>query len=87
MRGIARQRRRGQPLLDAGADIGAADSKGETPLYKAVRNTTSGAVEITRLLLDRGADLHATLANGSTPLSFVKRSQKPGIVELFADMT
>ncbi|MBU9766950.1 ankyrin repeat domain-containing protein [Mycobacterium sp. TNTM28] len=73
-------------LLDAGADIEAANDKGETPLYKAVRNTTRGAVPITQLLLKRGANPNAQLANGSSPLAFVRRFQKPGIIELFADL-
>lgn len=73
-------------LLEAGADVNAANTKGETPLYKAVRNTTSGAVPITRLLLSHGADANAQLSNGSSPLSFVRRSQRPGVVELFADL-
>ena len=73
-------------LLAAGADIEAADDKGETPLYKAVRNTTEGAVPITRLLLERGADPQAPLINGSSPLSFVKRYGEPEMRELFSGL-
>lgn len=74
-----------QLFLDADTDVNAANSKGETPPYKAVRNTTSGAVPITRLLLERGAEPNTQLDNGSSSLNFVQHSQKPSVVELFAN--
>lgn len=56
----------GQVLLDAGAEIEAKDSKGETPLRRAVNCRQKSFV---RLLLSRGADPLNPDNKGLTPLA------------------
>jgi hypothetical protein len=51
-------------LLDAGADVHAADKNGATPLHRAVRTRCAAAV---RCLLDAGADPIRKNKPGSTP--------------------
>ena len=48
-----------------GADIGAKDNNGYTPLHHAA---WGGDVEMIRVLGEFGADVEATLGNGRTPL-------------------
>lgn len=50
-------------LLDAGADVNAADQDGVTPLIWAVRDDA-----VALLLIDRGADVNATSDADVTPL-------------------
>lgn len=52
-------------LIEAGADPNAVDKSGVTPLHRAVRTRSTGAV---RALLDGGADARRTNKNGSTPM-------------------
>jgi ankyrin len=52
-------------LLDAGAEVNAADRNGITPLFMAIDNNRIPAA---RLLVERGADIHATDWYGRTPL-------------------
>ena len=51
--------------LEHGADVNAADEKGDTPLHGGAWR---GSNEIVRLLVDRGARLDAVNRNGFTPL-------------------
>jgi hypothetical protein len=51
-------------LLESGADIGAQDKNGATPLHRAVRTRCAAAVEF---LLDAGADPKIKNLPGSTP--------------------
>ena len=51
--------------LEHGADVNAADAKGDTPLHGGAWR---GSNEIVRLLVDRGARLDAVNRNGFTPL-------------------
>jgi ankyrin repeat protein len=51
-------------LLDAGAEIEAADKNGATALHRAVRTRCAAAV---RCLLDAGANPVAKNKSGSTP--------------------
>ncbi len=53
-------------LLDAGADVNAADKHGVTPIYKAAESRSAKAV---RMLLDAGADVRAADKHGVTPLN------------------
>jgi ankyrin repeat protein len=54
-------------LLDAGADINAADTNGERPLHAAAVRSFIRR-DVIRLLLERGADANAPDANGRTLL-------------------
>ena len=52
--------------LDAGVDVNAADSAGNTALHTAARRRLDTVVQ---LLADSGADLHAVNDNGQTPVA------------------
>lgn len=52
-------------LITSGAEIEAADSRGETPLFYAVRGQS---VDTPRLLIEHGADVNAINANGDSVL-------------------
>lgn len=58
-------------LVDAGADVNAINKRGESPFYNAIRNTTSAALEIARVLREHDADPTIETANGSSALRFV----------------
>jgi len=60
-------------LLDAGADLNAEDTGGNTPLHYAV--TRNGALELVRLLLDRGALAYARNAKGQTPADVAEEEE------------
>src|SRR5438045_8256208 len=50
-------------VLSKGADINAADSSGQTPLYSAAWHRHT---EIVQLLLSKGADINAADSSGQT---------------------
>jgi len=52
-------------LVDAGADLDAADPNGMTPLLMAL---TNNSLAVAQLLIDKGADVHAADGYGRTPL-------------------
>ena len=56
-------------LLDAGAELNAANKNGATPLHYAISSRHS---ETAMLLIDAGADIHAKNCNGQTPLDCAK---------------
>jgi ankyrin repeat protein len=52
-------------LIEAGANLNAADPNGMTPLMMAI---TNGQIRVAQLLVDKGADVHAADWYGRTPL-------------------
>jgi ankyrin repeat protein len=54
-------------LIDAGADVRAADRAGRTPLHRAAEG---GWVKVARRLTEKGADVNARDAVGRTPLHY-----------------
>src|SRR5690242_7277516 len=52
-------------LIDAGADVNAADKNVITPLFMAISNNH---IEMARFLIDRGANINAVDWYGRTPL-------------------
>ena len=74
-------------LLQAKADVNAADRAGETPLHKALVaglfvKVTDQQMEIIRLLLANGAAVNATDKHGHTPLYYAEREHKQAVIEL-----
>ena len=54
-------------LLDAGADVNAANKKGCTAVIAAIEN---GVEEVLQLLVEAGADVNIADTKGSTPLMY-----------------
>jgi ankyrin repeat protein len=69
-------------LLKVGADMGARDAGGWTPLLLA---SWQGHEPVVRLLLDRGADTSAALPSGWTPLLLASWQGHESIVRLLLD--
>jgi ankyrin repeat protein len=67
-------------LLDAGADVNAADVNGTTPLHGAAHG---GQGAIARLLLDRGANVNAEEMGGVTPLLIARDRHDKELESLF----
>ncbi len=65
-------------LLDAGAQLEIADTKGETPLRRAVNCSQSGMVN---LLLARGADPLTQDRHGRTPLDVARQTEIRSAIE------
>jgi ankyrin repeat protein len=65
---LCRARRRPEAarvLVEAGANLNAADPNGMTPLMMAI---TNGQIRVAQLLVDKGADVRAADWYGRTPL-------------------
>jgi ankyrin repeat protein len=71
-----------QQMLDAGANIDAADSKGLMPLHVAC---TSGKQRAAQLLVSRGASLEATCRWGLTPLHHASQKGHLEVVQLLVN--
>lgn len=69
-------------LLDAQADISAADRDNKTPLHEAVENGHSGIVY---LLLQRGSKINARSSGNKTPLHIALENYRPNIALLLLD--
>ncbi len=66
-------------LIDAGADLEAKDSNGQTPLRRAVN---CGSVEVAALLIARGADVDAVGKDGKTSRDVARTEEMRGVVGL-----
>ncbi len=62
-------------LIDAGADVNAADSDGETPLHAAALYATMCDTRMLGLLINAGADVNAKTSLGYTPLHHALRQR------------
>ena len=70
-------------LVDAGADVNAANGTGATPLMAAAMSGSGDAVV---LLLDEGAFANAReTANGQTPLMFAAWEDRADVIRLLID--
>ncbi len=70
-------------LLDAGADLNAEDSRGNTPLHYAAGR--KGSKELVRLLLDRGALAYIRNDKGKTPAEVAEESGNEEYVPILED--
>jgi ankyrin repeat protein len=61
-----------RPLLDAGASLESADSRGLTPLMMAVTSETQNT-ETVRMLLDKGAKTDVRAHDGQTPIAWAHK--------------
>jgi len=68
-------------LLEAGADVKAADVNGTTALHSAAH---SGQRAIAQMLLDRGANVNAEEKGGVTPLLIARDNKNKELEQLFA---
>jgi len=66
-------------LLDRGADVNLADSRGRTPVILAV---AEGHSEVVDILLKKGANVHTRTDAGSTALMFAVQKGRTDIAEL-----
>lgn len=62
-------------MIDAGADVNAANEKGEIPLHHAA---VRGYNPLVQYLVDKGAELDARTKNGRTPLQFAFIDSRAG---------
>ena len=74
-----------QILLDYGADIGALDKNGSSPLHCASHGFFDGSRDVVRLLLDQGADPNLQTQNASTPLHLALQHGKIEIARLLVE--
>jgi ankyrin repeat protein len=83
-------------LLEHGANVGAEDNKGRTPLHEAadyrrietnerVEGYVSGKVELVRVLLEHGANVGAEDSEGRTPLHVAAEHAKVEVVRLLLE--
>ena len=72
-------------LLDAGAELAARDSRGRTPLLRAL-DATSGNGLTAAALLDAGADVNATSDNGEAPIHVAARWHDEALVRRLLEM-
>lgn len=68
-----------QMLLDAGAEVDAADSDGTTALMAAAQY---GQSEIVTILINAGADIDAVDNTGGTPLMYAATYDEPKVIEI-----
>ncbi|TSA12768.1 MAG: ankyrin repeat domain-containing protein [Betaproteobacteria bacterium] len=70
-------------LLDAGADVNAADERGWGALMKAAYNADldRGFADVVQLLIDAGADVEAPIGYGIRPLMLAAGYGETAVVE------
>ena len=71
-------------LLAAGAEVGARDLKGETPLHWAAGRNRNPA--IIAELVEAGADLNARSSEGNTPLHASRNNTNPAVAHLLLEL-
>ena len=69
-------------VLEHGANVGAEDKKGRTPLHQAAKY---GKVEDMRVLLEHDADVGVEDKEGNTPFQTVRKLRRREIMELLLD--
>jgi truncated hemoglobin YjbI len=69
-----------EALLDCGANLEARDSKGETPLRRAVN---CGKISLVTLLLERGADPCTRATGGRTPFEAARQPAMKALLESY----
>jgi serine/threonine-protein phosphatase 6 regulatory ankyrin repeat subunit B len=72
-------------LISGGADVNVLDSKGNTPLYQAIRTRRLSRIErlsMVKMLISAGADVNAKNRRGNTLLDLAKRGGHTEIVEM-----
>jgi ankyrin repeat protein len=72
-----------EALLNAGCDLNAADSKGQTPLIYAARFGRRAAIN---LLLKRGANIKTKDKNGENAVVWAKKSGNTENVKLLMSL-
>ena len=75
-------------LLEYGANVGAEDNKGRTPLHDAMNYRTIkkfGKVEVVRVLLEHGANVGAEDNEGRTPLHLAAKCGEIEVVRLLLE--
>ena len=69
-------------LIDANADVNAANSLGNTPL---IRSACTGRLELTRALLEAGANIDAQNADGYSALILARRRGNQEVADLLLE--
>jgi ankyrin repeat protein len=71
----------GRRLIEAGADVNAAQRSGTTPLHETAFN---GSLELTQLLLEHGANPAATNGQGVTPEAVARERGHTALADLLS---
>lgn len=72
-------------LLKRGANVGATDKSGRTPLHHSLLKCSTNQLRSIKSLLSYGANIEARCNNGCTPLHFAIKNNNYCIVVFFLD--